>query len=279
MLRVHTGDRNLQDTLDMISNQTVPTKVYAFACEPTQDLRAQLHPYVEHIYTISQETYDRWSFLNRSMEMTDTPQVVFLDSECTPVDVHWLAMLLEPCRKQEAGAAFSRLMPRSDAHPMIMHDLSRTFDHHGRSQAGMQRHIFSQYAFVCSRSVWEEQGFQDSLGAWAGYVWSWNLRRSGTPVVYAHHSRVLFNESYAPGSLWHRSREEGRVEAELFSWEPKEISLRNYVLSPWARHIRGDWSLSVSQRNVSGVFASPLIRSIQYIGKCTAFRRAYRKRS
>ncbi len=278
MLRVHNSCRYLQDTLDMISNQSVPTKVYAFACEPSPETRAILDPYVEHIYTISQLTYDAWQFLNRCMEMVEEELIVFLDADCTPVDVHWLVKLIEPCRKEQAGAAFSRKLPRSDAGPLIMNDLTASFGEHGKLLIANNRHAFSIESMVFRRSVWEEDRFPENLGKWAPFVWTWNARRRGVKVVYSKYSRILFIEPYTLRYWYKKTFDEGKVEAQVFSWDPKEKTRRSYFLKPWRRQVAEDWRMAVNQRKISGVLYSPVLRFVQYLGKYRGFRRTYKRR-
>ncbi len=279
MLRVHSSCRWLEDTLDMISNQTAAAKVYAFCCSPSDEVRSLLNPYVEHIYTISQETYDTWGFLNRSMEMTEAELVVFLDGECTPVDVHWLAKLLEPFRSVQAGAAFSRMLPASDAGIMIMNDLVRVFDEQGDLFAENHRHYFSSSAMACRRSLWEENPFPvEEYGAWASFVWSWQARRRGVEISYAKHARVLYTRSYALRSVCARGREAGRAEAKTFSWEPKEITLHSYALKPAGMQIREDLRQAWRMRHLSVLLYAPLVRLCWYLCRYRSFRRTYARR-
>ncbi len=279
MLRVHNTNRYLQETLDMIGNQTLSSLIYAFACEPTQETRGVLKPYVEHIFTLSEENYRSWSFINRAMELTDEEFIVFLDADSTPVDVHWLAWLTGICRREGAVSAFSRKLPRADAGPLVHRDLTRVYtEEHGLiSHNG--RHFFALDGSVFRKSAWINRNFSDQLGAWAAFSWTWQARREGCSVVYAKQARILTSPQYLLRHQYRELRNMGAAEALTFSWEPGEIKWRTYAFKPAVRHIREDWAETLHQGRISPLVYAPILRIVQMIGKYTGFIRAYRRRT
>lgn len=279
MLRVHNTNRYLQETLDMIGNQTLSSLIFAFACEPTQETRGILKPYVEHIYTLSEENYRNWSFINRAMDITDEEFVVFLDADSTPVDVHWLSWLTGTCRREKAVSAFSRKLPRADAGPLVHRDLSRIYMEEHGLLASNGRHFFALDSSIIRKSAWINRLFREDLGAWAAFSWTWQARREGCKVVYAKQSRVLVSPLYQLRHQYREMRIMGAAEALTFSWEPPECTLRTYALRPIRRYIREDWTETMHQGRISPLLYSPLLRLVQMFGKYAGFIKAYRRRS
>jgi|GEM_PF-5008210 len=280
ILRVSSGGAALQDTLEMLAGQSLPARLFVFCLQPTEILRSILASFAEHTYTISKETCENWAFLNRAMEMTESEVVVFLDERCIPVDENWLQHVAGPCLARQAGASFSRKLPAADAGPLIMNDLHRIFDTQGALQSVNGRHYFTHDAMACSRTVWERYRFQEErFGSWSAFAWSWHIRRRGIPVHYAKQARVIYDEPYSLRSRYQALKREGEAEANIFSWDPSEITLRSYFLRPCFQQVCEDLSVAAKQRKPGAWFYAPFLRFISYRGKYRGFKRAYAKRS
>ena len=65
--------------------------------------------------------------LNKAVELSTSEIIVFLNSDCVPVNKYWLENLIKPFDDLAVGAVFSRQIAGKDALPIIRIDTERAF--------------------------------------------------------------------------------------------------------------------------------------------------------
>ncbi len=80
-----------------------------------------LPDYTCHIHRVPAGTYVPGRVLNEAMKATnqEAPFIVFLNSDCTPLNENWLKELVEGFKDNKVGAVFGRQLPRDDCHPLL----------------------------------------------------------------------------------------------------------------------------------------------------------------
>ncbi len=144
---------------------------------------------------IRAEEYVPGVVLNRGMREARSQWVVFLNSDCEPVDSRWLSELLKAAQAGPVtGAAFGRQSPRPGCQAVYAHDYERCFG--PARETARWDHFFSMANSVVNREAWEQHPFREDLQYSEDDEWSRRLVARGWQIAYAEKAAVLHSHNY-----------------------------------------------------------------------------------
>lgn len=272
VIRSHNDLAYLRQTLDMVERQSLPVDIHVYDNASTDGSAVFLASRKVVVHEVPAGTYVPGKVLNRAMAEVDTqaPFVVFLNSDCTPVDEHWLAELVNGFADPKVAAVFGRQSPRPDCKPLFAKDTDDTFGDGSRQQ--YWRHCFSMASSAIRRSVWETLPFRTDIQYSEDIDWTWRIRQLGWTISYRKDSRVLHSHNYTVREFSKRHFGEGKAEATIFDWSRWDRSLLRYSLLPYLRQVKSDLVYAIKTKNLSIVFQSPLLRGAQMVGRRKGFK-------
>jgi len=179
---VHGQD--VEDSVELIHIDSGST-------DGTVDLIRAAQP--QKLIEIKAEEYVPGLVLNRGMREASGEWVVFLNSDCQPVDRQWLRELLAK-RNAGIGAIFGRQEPRPGCQAVYAHDYERCFG--DARESSEWEHFFSMANSAVNRAAWEQQPFREDLQYSEDNEWSRRLLKHGWGVAYAENARVMHSHNY-----------------------------------------------------------------------------------
>ena len=295
----------IAETLDGLSRQSQPFELVAMDNESTDGTREELAKYTDRIVTIPKGTYIPGQVLNKGMEVTEGEFVVFLNSDCTPVDDSFLGNMLKGFVDEKVAAVFGRQIPRpqakgkdwkapqgvgSDAlvkvfgHGLpekdcwLLHakDTEETFGDGSRQKYWPV--CFSMASSAVRRSVWEQIAFDNDLRALEEIEWVKRLQENGYQTRYVEDSVVIHSHNYSLDQFYKRNFVGGEAEAQIFDWSPWARSLFRYSLLPYARQIVSDWKYCLPRGGIGTALYSPVMRMVQLVGRRNGFKAGWKER-
>jgi rhamnosyltransferase len=251
---VHIDSGSTDDTLGIIRS-----------FEPAKLIQIQPHEYVPGLV------------LNRGMRETSAPWVVFLNSDCEPLDERWLAELLAVALSSpKTGAAFGRQIPRPNCQAVYAHDYERCF---GLERESKQwDHFFSMANSVVRREAWSEQPFREDLQYSEDDEWSRRLIKNGWKIAYAEAAAVIHSHNYTLREAHRRSYGEAFALAALEGVREGHYGFLRTVVAGGARQAMGDFRYCLRERRGAEWPRALTVRIAQRLGKLHGFRDGWRRR-
>lgn len=211
------------------------------------------HPH--RLVEIEARQYYPGLVLNRALEQTSAPIVVFQNSDVVPLDPFALERLLAPFADPEVTATFARQLPRPEAHTWVRRDYAVAFPEHGEPPAFM---TYSLPFAALRRSAWEEHPFY--ADAWGSEDTEWGhwARTNGRVVRYVPDSVVMHSHNYTLRQLYGRRFIEGEADAFIFGG-------RDSMPRVAARAIRSliaDVAVHVRALDLPGLAMAPARRAV-----------------
>jgi len=276
VMRSYNDIETIPETLESLHRQRAAFKLFVFDNASTDGTREEVERYTSNIINVPEGAYVPGRVLNRAMEMTTGPIVVFLNSDCTPVDESWLEALLAGFEDEKTAAVFGRQIPRLDCYPLYARDITETYGDGYRQR--FFRHIFSMASSAVRRSVWEQTPFSEQLQYSEDIDWTWRVKGRGYRIRYVPDSMVFHSHNYTTGAFYKRHYGEGKAEAKFFEWSFWQRSLLRYSLLPYLRQVLSDARYCLAGHSISCVFRSPSLRMAQLIGRRRGFRSGLREK-
>ena len=261
----------IEQTLQKIHTQTVPFTLHVFDNDSTDGTLDILPRYCGHIHRVPAGTYVPGKVLSAAMAEVDAkaPFVVFLNSDCTPVDEFWLENLLKGFSDDTVAAVFGRQMPRPDCLPLFAKDTEDTFGDGSRQQ--YWKHCFSMASSAVRRSCWEQMPFRTDIQYSEDIDWTWRARQSGWTIQYVQESRVYHSHNYTYKQFQRRQMGEGKADAQIFTWSRWERTFLRYSLLPYLRQVKSDIMFAIREKSPRAAFQSPVLRFAQLTGRRKGF--------
>ena len=235
----------------------------------TLDIIRSFHP--AQLIEIKAEDYVPGTVLNRGMRAARSPWVVFLNSDCGPVDTHWLSELVHVARSAErAGAAFGRQIPRRDCQAVYAHDYDRCFSH--ARESGQWDHFFSMANSIVRRDVWEAEPFREDLQYSEDDEWSRRLIAKGWGVLYAPEAAVFHSHNYTLRQAFRRAYGEAFALAAIETVPADRYSLLRTVAAGGLREWVRDFGYCRRMQRLAEWPHALGVRLAQRLGKVRGFR-------
>jgi rhamnosyltransferase len=216
------------------------------------------------------EDYVPGVVLNRGMREARSPWVVFLNSDCEPVNTSWLSELLTAAQSApHAGTVYGRQVPRPDCRAVYAHDYERCF---GPARLAEQwDHFFSMANSAVNRSAWEEQPFREDLQYSEDDEWSRRLIGAGWEVPYAEKAAVIHSHNYTLTQAFRRCYGEGFALAAIESVEEARHDFFRTVVAGIARESLRDLGYCARTGRLTEWPHAVAVRSAQRLGKFNGF--------
>lgn len=274
VMRSHNDMPLIAATLAALREQSLPFELLVFDNASTDGTLEEVEKFASQIIHVPKGKYVPGQVLNRGMELSQGEIVVFLNSDCTPQNRHWLERLVQAMESENVAAAFSRQLPRPDCQPLFAKDTTDTYGD-GQRQARW-RHCFSMASSALRRSVWNELRFNEGLGYSEDIDWSWRARELGYRIVYQPDSIVSHSHNYSLRQFYRRHFGEGQAEAQIFHWSRWQRSLLRYSLLPYLRQVVDDWRYCVGRREFAAAVYAPVLRAYQLCGRRAGLKAGFR---
>nr|WP_321297239.1 glycosyltransferase [uncultured Sphaerochaeta sp.] len=278
VIRSHNDLAYLTQTLKWVLKQSLPASVHVYDNDSTDGTLEFLSEQPVQVHRVPRGTYIPGAVLNRAMEETDPTQpfVVFLNSDCTPLDEFWLERLLSGFADRQVCAVFGRQLPRPDCKLLFAKDTEDTFGDGERQQ--YWKHCFSMASSAIRRSTWQTMPFRTDITYSEDIDWTWRARQAGNQIRYVKESSVYHSHNYTARQFYRRHRGEGRAEAQIFTWSGWERSLLRYSLLPFLRQLKSDWMYALKHKKPSLLYESPYLRMSQLLGRRKGFLQGLKER-
>ena len=94
IMRSHNDMPLIAETLEMVARQDLPHELVVFDNASSDGTLEEVQKHTDRIFNVPAGTYVPGRVLNHGMRETCGEHVVFLNSDCTPVDETWMRTLL-----------------------------------------------------------------------------------------------------------------------------------------------------------------------------------------
>jgi rhamnosyltransferase len=223
---------------------------------------------------IRAEEYVPGAVLNRGMREASSAWVVFLNSDCEPVNPRWLSELLTAARADASiGAAFGRQSPRPGCQAVYAHDYERCFGE--VRETGEWDHFFSMANSVVNRSAWQQHPFREDLRYSEDDEWSRRLVTHGWRVAYAEKAGVLHSHNYTLPEAFRRCYGEAFALAALECVTASRHNFLRTVAAGVAREGLRDFGYCARTGRIAEWPHAIAVRTAQRLGKLKGFREGW----
>lgn len=269
VVRSHNDMPVIRATLQAVREQRAPVRLLVMDNDSTDGTADIVRGLADRVINVPAGTYVPGKILNQAMAATESDRVVFLNSDCTPLDNRWLETLLAGFETDQVAAVFGRQVPRPDCLPLFAKDTEDTFGD-GRRQASW-RHCFSMASSAIRRSVWASMPFNPTLPYSEDIDWTWRARQAGHAIRYCPDSRVCHSHNYTLRQWYRRQYGEGRADAAIFAWSDWDRTWLRYSALPFVRQVVSDWNCAARIHSPMAFLHSPALRFAQMTGRRKGF--------
>jgi rhamnosyltransferase len=219
----------------------------------------------ERIRLNDSKSYNPGRVLNEAVAVTSGEIIVFLNSDATPTDEHWLERLIEPFSDPATGAVFGRQVARPDCRSLFVKDTERAFGDGSVSSGWV--HFFSMANSAVRRDLVTQIPFETRVQYSEDIEWSYRVRRMGKRVSYVAGAAATHSHNYTLAQSWKRHFGEGRADAWIFRRGEVGMSWLRYCLAPLVMEVLRDLRWAVSHRSIDAVFHSIPLRTVQKLAR------------
>ena len=269
VVRAYNDMPVVEETLRAVRKQNTPGQILVMDNESQDGTTDVANELADRVINVPAGTYVPGKVLNQAMEATTSDYVIFLNSDCTPLNDQWLETLLAGFDADEVAAVFGRQDPRPGCWTLFAKDTDDTFGN-GEQQANW-KHCFSMASSGIRRSVWQAMPFNPDIQYSEDIEWTWRARQNGHAIRYCPESRVYHSHNYTLKQWRRRQYGEGKADAEIFEWSSWDRSWLRYSGMPFARQVLSDWKYALKHGAPGAVFHSPALRIMQMLGRRKGF--------
>lgn len=269
VVRAHNDLPLIEETLRGIRRQNTPCRILVMDNESSDGTTRIAEQLADQMIQVPAGTYVPGRVLNQAMHATRSEWVVFLNSDCTPLNDVWLDELIAGFEQENVAAVFSRQRPRPDCRALFAKDTEDTFGDGSRQEKW--KHCFSMASSAVRRSVWETMPFNETIQYSEDIEWTWRLRKKDFAIRYCPASEVYHSHNYTLRQWFRRQVGEGKADAQIFEWTAWERNWIRYSAMPLARQILSDWTFALKTKTPDAFFHSPCLRFMQMLGRRKGF--------
>lgn len=218
------------------------------------------------IISIPEGSYIPGRVLNTAVELCDSEIIVFLNSDCIPLNRYWLENLIKPFEDPSVGAVFSRQVPSKGVLSIVQIDTERAFG--DGEEHKKWKHFFSMASSAIRKSVWINDSFDERMLISEDIEWSYRIKKKGYKAIYAKDSMVEHSHNYSIKQLYHRHFKEGFDSVGIFSICDSKLNLFIKVfLLPFVYSIIRDSRYLIKHFRLMDVFIMPVYRMVLFWGR------------
>jgi rhamnosyltransferase len=216
-----------------------------------------LSHYPATVHRIEAHEYVPGPVLNGAIERTQSPLIVFQNSDVVPLDDGALGALVEAFDDPKIQAAFGRQIPRPEADCWVSSDYARAFPADGAAPDWIP---FSLPFAAMRRSAWVERPFYSE--AWGSEDTEWGVyaRTAGKQIRYVSDARVMHSHNYTLRQLYGRRFIEGEADAFIYGGPFRFFT----SLRSWAGSIATDARDHLKSGDLRGLAFSPVCRAVYH---------------
>jgi rhamnosyltransferase len=267
IIRSRNDEDIIERTLKGVSEQSMQDfEVINFDNASTDGTIAKIKQFHTRIVPVPDGSYVPGRVLNRAAELSRSEIIVFLNSDCVPVNTYWLENLVKPFDDPAVGAVFSRQIAGEHSLPIIRIDTERAFG--DGEEHKKWEHFFSMASSAIRKSVWMNEHFDESMLISEDMEWSYRIRRKGHTVLYAKDSIVEHHHDYSIRDLYHRHVKEGIDSVKIFSRGGSTAGIfMNVFLYPLAYTIIRDTRDLMKNFRWKDICTMPVYRLVLFWGR------------
>jgi rhamnosyltransferase len=194
-------------------NTEWPYEVIIIDSGSTDNTLGVVSQYPVRLIEIPPQSFNHGATRNLGAEQARGEFVAFLTQDAIPADKYWLSALVAPFDKAAVAGAFSRQLPKADAHALTRRQLALWVG--GRDQrlfkrmptpstyarmSPMERYelaVFDDVSSCLRRSVWEELPYAE-LPFGEDIDWAQRALEAGYALAYEPASRVHHSHNRSP---------------------------------------------------------------------------------
>ena len=209
--------------------------------------------------------YNPGRVLNEAVSRAGGDIVVFINSDATPQDPHWLERLIAPFSDPKVGATFGRQVARPDARSLFVKDTERAFGD-GRVAAGWA-HFFSMANSAIRRRLALADPFETRIQYSEDIEWSYRLLRRGHKIRYVGDAVAMHSHNYTLAQSFRRHRGEGMADAFIFRDGQQRRSFLGACVLPFGMEVLRDLAWAARHRSVDAATHTIPLRAVQKWGR------------
>ncbi|MGB0745029.1 MAG: glycosyltransferase family 2 protein, partial [Opitutales bacterium] len=211
-------------------------------------------------------TYVPGKVLNQGFKLSSNDWVVFLNSDATPANKHWLTELLAAAVKSpKLGAAFSRQIPREDCQAVFAHDYERCFGPDRESKNW--DHFFSMVSCIAYKPTWEKIPIREDLQYAEDDEWTRRLKDEGYEILLAENSIVIHSHNYTPKQAYKRAKGDAIAVAQAGNVPNEKRAWHRDVFLPALKDAMRDFSYLRRNGKLGQIFHAYQVRYQQRLGR------------
>ena len=277
VMRSYNDAAVIGGTLEALVRQTVSDfELWNFdssSTDGTLDI-IRRHNDADRILLNDSRSYVPGRVLNEAVARCRGEIIVFINSDATPCDEHWLERLVAPLADPRVGATFGRQVPRPDARSLFVKDTERAFGDGGVARHWV--HFFSMANSAVRRELVLAMPFETRMQYSEDIEWSYRLRRAGHRIEYVPGAVAAHSHNYTLRQSARRHRGEGSADAWIFRDGELRESFLGYCLLPFGMEVLRDLGWAVKERSIDALVHSVPLRAAQKWGRWQGFRAARR---
>ncbi|MDX8412420.1 MAG: glycosyltransferase family A protein [Mariprofundaceae bacterium] len=181
--------------------------------------------------------------LNAAIRETRADIVVFQNSDTVPLHQHTLKRLLAGLDDDKVAAAFTRQIPRPEAHTWVRRDYAMAFPEAGDTPDWL---TMSLPMAAMRKSVWKEHPFYTDAWGSEDTEWAVWAKNQGYAIRYVPDALVMHSHNYTLEQMYGRRFIEGEADAFIYRDHDSLLKLAQRIIASTARdaisHVQaGDW--------------------------------------
>ncbi len=277
----------IEETLRMLYSQTITDfELISLDNHSTDGTREVIEKHMKEgkFLERAKGPYSPGAVLNQGVAGSSGETLVFLNSDASPVDEHWLENLIKPLEDETIGATYGRQSARPDARPTVRRDHDFCFPpestDRNRTQLGNHSwyNFFSMANSASRREVLEKVPFRDVTVHPEDILWAKEVREAGWQVEYVPDANTMHSHNYTFQQAWRRFKWEGVGDAMIFPRRRGRDNVLSFAVLPYLSALKNDAVHLLKGKHFSpGEFIySWSSRFAQKFGRYAGFRKGIR---
>lgn len=263
-MRSYNDKDVIRHTLEMLFKQNISDfELWNFDSTSTDGTLDIIREYniPERIILNDSSTYNPGRVLNDAVARVDAEILVFLNSDATPTDEHWLESVTDPLSDPTVGAVYGRQVARPDCRSLFVKDTERAFG--DGVEASRWLHFFSMANSAARRSVLLEKPFETRIQYSEDIEWSYRLKLHGYRIRYANDAVAMHSHNYTLSQSYKRHFGEGSADAWIFRRGELRQDWQRTFLMPFVMEVIRDMKWALKQRSIDAAIHTVPLRLTQ----------------